>query len=73
MLLYASALTRKRIDQQQVKRIMKQLEFVIHQLCAHRRESSKLLADVDVTSEQDVQDIWKWNETQIRKRECLPA
>jgi non-ribosomal peptide synthetase component F len=62
----------KIIDQQQVKRIMKQLEFVIHQLCAHRRESSKLLADVDVTSEQDVQDIWKWNETHYESVNVCP-
>lgn len=62
----------KIIDQQQVKRVMKQLEFVIHQLCGHRQESTKFLADVVVTSEQDIQDIWQWNGTQYESVNVCP-
>jgi non-ribosomal peptide synthetase component F len=41
-------------------------------LCTHRRDSSKKLTDVEVTSGKDLENIWKWNATQYQPVNASP-
>ncbi|RDH30162.1 hypothetical protein BDQ94DRAFT_173144 [Aspergillus welwitschiae] len=47
------------IDELQVKRFTKQFEHVLRQICCSG--SGLVVSDIDTTSRQDMEDIWKWN------------
>ncbi|CAI6088591.1 unnamed protein product [Clonostachys chloroleuca] len=48
------------VNTQQVERIASQLVYIVKQLCLPAN-SSITVSDVQVVSQQDLQDIWSWN------------
>ena len=54
----------KVIPATQVRRIAGQLELVLRQICVESNSPTKL-ADINLVSQQELCDIWKWNATSV--------